>query len=147
MKIVTASTGQKTLKMSKSEWDSIGKQSGWMKRKASDAYKYLGGIEGIINQAAKDGVDLDEVKDLLITHIDYMIESATKRADSEASTKIHIIEFSGVPDHKRHYNGKKDDWGDPTGGPIDEAIRYPSYAEANEVAQTFDGAYATPDLD
>jgi len=32
MKIVTASNGKKTVKMSKTEWTEIGKKAGWMKK-------------------------------------------------------------------------------------------------------------------
>ena len=32
MKIVTASNGKKKVKMSKNEWQSIGKKAGWMKK-------------------------------------------------------------------------------------------------------------------
>ena len=34
MKIVTAENGKKTLKMSKSEWQNIGKKQGWVKKSA-----------------------------------------------------------------------------------------------------------------
>jgi len=32
MKLVKAASGKQTIKMSKSEWESIGKKSGWMKK-------------------------------------------------------------------------------------------------------------------
>ena len=32
MKVVTASNGKKTVKISKSEWETIGKKHGWMKK-------------------------------------------------------------------------------------------------------------------
>ena len=34
MKVVTASNGKKTVKISKSEWETIGKKHGWMKTAA-----------------------------------------------------------------------------------------------------------------
>ena len=35
MKIVTAENGKKTVKISKSEWETIGKKHGWMKKTAA----------------------------------------------------------------------------------------------------------------
>jgi hypothetical protein len=41
MKIVTASNGKKTLKMSRKEWDMIGKKSGWVKKAGINNPDYL----------------------------------------------------------------------------------------------------------
>lgn len=49
MKIVTASNGKKTVRMSKKEWESLGKKAGWMK------------VSEIINPNAFDFDALDEM--------------------------------------------------------------------------------------
>ena len=51
MKIVTAGTGKKTLKLSKSEWIAIGKRAGWTKV-ADDGYE---NSEGSFNDAKYQG--------------------------------------------------------------------------------------------
>lgn len=40
MKIITAENGKKTVKISKSEWETIGKKHGWMNIKIAGTSEY-----------------------------------------------------------------------------------------------------------
>ena len=78
MQIVTASNGNKTVKMSKSEWQSIGKQAGWMK--VAQGFTR----DDYVN--AKMG----EIK----VKMEALIECINNKDDSEALHRIELLEMS-----------------------------------------------------
>ena len=49
MKIITASNGRRKIKISKSEWHSIGKKAGWTKKAGQVATIVMGLQKGIVN--------------------------------------------------------------------------------------------------
>jgi len=75
MKITTASSGKKRVKISKSEWESIGKKAGWMNRSIREKlnWKDRSELESILESvgiASYPNETDDDLKDAIISNIE-----------------------------------------------------------------------------
>jgi hypothetical protein len=99
MKIVTASNGKKTVKISKREWQSIGKTAGWLDDfgdEDNDIYGDEGDLESGLEKAMGSGEGWSRFKKYIgFTSWDDVIEAGVGNPTDEEEEKIMSMDLYG----------------------------------------------------
>ena len=92
MKLIKTASGKKTIKISKSEWQSIGKKAGWMKVSARPLSDYpgagdVGGYPGIPYSEIEGGVDKEVV---LVSPNNRLLLKITENGDNRSYEEMEV---------------------------------------------------------
>jgi hypothetical protein len=146
MKLRKTASGKTELKLSKTEWEAIGKKAGWLEKKANKIYELLGKFESDIEQAVMDGMEPEhfvaEFKRFFgeggSPGIQYFVDKAAEKASRHSQQGLFGLVNEGMPGPNNWVSDFDGEFGDPNYGPKSQSLIYMSYAEAEADAKESD---------
>lgn len=125
MKIIKTASGKKTIKISKSEWESIGKKAGWMKEAEIDElfkqYDMVRDQKPVYVSLYETSRNYGGPEEGGWWYTEYNLQSSKKFYDREEAEKFadalnNGIESKGLNDESLSSSRGMDQYPDPSGG-------------------------------